>query len=128
ALLHLVESADHVDRGALARAALAHQANHLARRDREADLLEHRFVGLVAEGHVLELHTSFDASQRHRLFGVLHVGGGIEHLEDTLRGSQRAREKVRHAAHELDRKSTRLNSSHVSISYAVFCLKKKKKT
>src|SRR5689334_23769359 len=27
----------------------------------------------------------------------------------------------------LDRKSTRLNSSHSSISYAVFCLKKKKK-
>src|SRR5437868_9821235 len=27
----------------------------------------------------------------------------------------------------LDRKSTRLNSSHVSISYAVFCLKKKNK-
>src|SRR6266704_4923138 len=30
-------------------------------------------------------------------------------------------------AHESDRKSTRLNSSHVSISYAVFCLKKKNK-
>src|SRR5438874_5113995 len=28
---------------------------------------------------------------------------------------------------ESDRKSTRLNSSHVEISYAVFCLKKKKK-
>src|SRR5690348_18108485 len=28
----------------------------------------------------------------------------------------------------IDRKSTRLNSSHPSISYAVFCLKKKKKT
>src|SRR3989442_4608415 len=28
----------------------------------------------------------------------------------------------------LDRKSTRLNSSHVRISYAVFCLKKKKNT
>src|SRR5699024_7003873 len=28
---------------------------------------------------------------------------------------------------EIDRKSTRLNSSHVSISYAVFCLKKKTK-
>src|SRR3712207_7918332 len=27
-----------------------------------------------------------------------------------------------------DRKSTRLNSSHANISYAVFCLKKKKKT
>src|SRR5690606_41711432 len=29
---------------------------------------------------------------------------------------------------DVDRKSTRLNSSHVKISYAVFCLKKKKKT
>src|SRR5690606_42057771 len=29
--------------------------------------------------------------------------------------------------HSVDRKSTRLNSSHVKISYAVFCLKKKKK-
>src|SRR5690606_42053668 len=32
------------------------------------------------------------------------------------------------AASRADRKSTRLNSSHVKISYAVFCLKKKKKT
>src|SRR3712207_8948734 len=30
-------------------------------------------------------------------------------------------------ANEEDRKSTRLNSSHANISYAVFCLKKKKK-
>src|SRR3712207_7714550 len=30
--------------------------------------------------------------------------------------------------HPLDRKSTRLNSSHANISYAVFCLKKKKNT
>src|SRR5256885_5746125 len=30
--------------------------------------------------------------------------------------------------HLADRKSTRLNSSHLVISYAVFCLKKKKKT
>src|SRR5690625_6918118 len=29
---------------------------------------------------------------------------------------------------KLDRKSTRLNSSHVAISYAVFCLKKKKQS
>src|SRR3712207_6981047 len=29
---------------------------------------------------------------------------------------------------EVDRKSTRLNSSHANISYAVFCLKKKKNT
>src|SRR3712207_7027150 len=32
-----------------------------------------------------------------------------------------------HRALEQDRKSTRLNSSHANISYAVFCLKKKKK-
>src|SRR5256885_4296842 len=30
--------------------------------------------------------------------------------------------------HERDRKSTRLNSSHLVISYAVFCLKKKKRS
>src|SRR2546427_3433206 len=36
---------------------------------------------------------------------------------------------ARHArAHRADRKSTRLNSSHSQISYAVFCLKKKKIT
>src|SRR5438445_4875896 len=40
----------------------------------------------------------------------------------------------KHAPHHVirpprrDRKSTRLNSSHANISYAVFCLKKKKKT
>src|SRR5207249_5305417 len=33
-----------------------------------------------------------------------------------------------HFLHYRDRKSTRLNSSHVSISYAVFCLKKKNNT
>src|SRR5258708_18618797 len=33
---------------------------------------------------------------------------------------------LRHDAEERDRKSTRLNSSHQIISYAVFCLKKKK--
>src|SRR6266496_2297396 len=32
-----------------------------------------------------------------------------------------------HQLRDRDRKSTRLNSSHVEISYAVFCLKKKKK-
>src|SRR5438132_11422312 len=32
-----------------------------------------------------------------------------------------------HALSQIDRKSTRLNSSHTVISYAVFCLKKKKK-
>src|SRR5258707_10674166 len=36
-------------------------------------------------------------------------------------------EQVDHHHQKEDRKSTRLNSSHANISYAVFCLKKKKK-
>src|SRR5207253_11423067 len=49
--------------------------------------------------------------------------------EEAKRGQSR---DVRITLHEesrseRDRKSTRLNSSHVAISYAVFCLKKKKK-
>src|SRR2546430_4430033 len=44
-----------------------------------------------------------------------------------LPGVQRAqgRPDAEAGAHEPDRKSTRLNSSHSQISYAVFCLKKK---
>src|SRR5438067_6335255 len=51
-------------------------------------------------------------------------------FQDGLSGgagfSDRLRSAVQANDHQ-DRKSTRLNSSHVSISYAVFCLKKKKK-
>src|SRR5256885_5614805 len=38
------------------------------------------------------------------------------------------RERVHIEGHLADRKSTRLNSSHLVISYAVFCLKKKKRS
>src|SRR5258707_1857644 len=44
------------------------------------------------------------------------------HCEEHLRRSNPA---FCRAAPKLDRKSTRLNSSHANISYAVFCLKKK---
>src|SRR2546426_6109019 len=46
-----------------------------------------------------------------------------------LTGGERAESLARNSErflHVLDRKSTRLNSSHLVISYAVFCLKKKK--
>src|SRR5207302_6726442 len=42
-------------------------------------------------------------------------------------GSTRAAGEALGLSLSSDRKSTRLNSSHVKISYAVFCLKKKKK-
>src|SRR5438067_3342429 len=47
----------------------------------------------------------------------------IDHLLDD--GHRRVDQVIREQ-NAKDRKSTRLNSSHVSISYAVFCLKKKK--
>src|SRR5205814_2937696 len=43
------------------------------------------------------------------------------------RGEKRSLPIGVHEAKARDRKSTRLNSSHLGISYAVFCLKKKKK-
>src|SRR2546421_13065006 len=49
-----------------------------------------------------------------------------ERLKVTLDGGAAA-SLVTPATGNLDRKSTRLNSSHDQISYAVFCLKKKKK-
>src|SRR5436309_4921511 len=58
-------------------------------------------------------------------------GEGVPRLrrsrsEDARRERRRNRHPHR-APLGRDRKSTRLNSSHVKISYAVFCLKKKKK-
>src|SRR5688572_32164452 len=57
----------------------------------------------------------------------------VEHVQAQGAVAERAAEDLgreARAAHaeQQDRKSTRLNSSHSQISYAVFCLKKKKKT
>src|SRR3712207_7236132 len=54
---------------------------------------------------------------RRRLYRVLLKDGH----------SVRATDDHRFLTGRADRKSTRLNSSHANISYAVFCLKKKKK-
>src|SRR5690348_17771534 len=60
---------------------------------------------------------------------VPRVSAAVAEREQSRRGGgedRRAAEADR-ARRERDRKSTRLNSSHPSISYAVFCLKKKNK-
>src|SRR3712207_7407756 len=50
-------------------------------------------------------------------------------VQGELRAGHVGHDEVEQARGEVqDRKSTRLNSSHANISYAVFCLKKKKKT
>src|SRR5438477_7077737 len=61
-------------------------------------------------------------NQLDRVFAIVTAEYGAKYVaEDGVRVSGFT------AAFQQDRKSTRLNSSHMSISYAVFCLKKKKK-
>src|SRR5699024_12806207 len=81
----------------------------------------------------LPLHDALPISPEHRRPG----GAGRPERGQKRQGGQKAappqvpghllREPDRQGPGRPDRKSTRLNSSHVSISYAVFCLKKKKK-
>src|SRR5688572_31478933 len=74
--------------------------------------------------YTLSLHDALPISQR-----------GVQRAEpkapasETAPGAHHARAAGgRRPRNSLDRKSTRLNSSHSQISYAVFCLKKKKET
>src|SRR3712207_8594315 len=64
------------------------------------------------------------------LTSIFGLGAGLRQWIDRPRGigPRGATGGVRHVGRvrEEDRKSTRLNSSHANISYAVFCLKKKK--
>src|SRR5262245_65301714 len=75
-------------------------------------------------------YTTLFRSYYEAMSGALH---GLLNSQDTQQrqlGQVLVRleyENLLTALH-LDRKSTRLNSSHLGISYAVFCLKKKKKT
>src|SRR3712207_7189240 len=66
------------------------------------------YTTLFRSGHEL----GQDQADRHR-----ELGGEVHLLDRKLQPDR--------AGLPLDRKSTRLNSSHANISYAVFCLKKK---
>src|SRR2546430_11444873 len=63
--------------------------------------------------------------------GLVHGHGFFGEFRERLRHRDGPRYDAtggeRTGQHDRDRKSTRLNSSHSQISYAVFCLKKKKK-
>src|SRR5699024_12392948 len=60
------------------------------------------------------------------LHDALPISGRVVAAVSTSQVSQPLRMDPPRITPNIDRKSTRLNSSHVSISYAVFCLKKKK--
>src|SRR3712207_8346472 len=79
-------------------------------------------------------YTTLFRSRRH---GIVRRAGRGERRRDAAVGkiqamrsnARRQRDRRARAARKRrDRKSTRLNSSHANISYAVFCLKKKKNT
>src|SRR3712207_7714118 len=61
--------------------------------------------------------------------GPVAVGaGGLLEPRDRQHGRGEQQAHPQRGPEQRDRKSTRLNSSHANISYAVFCLKKKKNT
>src|SRR5258705_9508459 len=70
----------------------------------------------TTEIYTLSLHDALPICAEFFLDGLAHVSRLhiAKNTDDAIRGPAR------------DRKSTRLNSSHLGISYAVFCLKKKK--
>src|SRR5688572_31721373 len=77
----------------------------------------------TTEIYTLSLHDALPISRR----GDLLRHAFRRRLAEPGRGVQQSvREPPGRLASRRDRKSTRLNSSHSQISYAVFCLKKKK--
>src|SRR6266511_5566832 len=70
----------------------------------------------TTEIYTLSLHDALPFSQIQR-----------SHWRTAAAAKPSAMKRSERLRRERDRKSTRLNSSHVKISYAVFCLKKKKK-
>src|SRR3712207_7753221 len=66
-----------------------------------------------------------EAARHHCTFGHRAESRSSHQDIDSTRDCQTARYLVAKHLLRQDRKSTRLNSSHANISYAVFCLKKK---
>src|SRR5204863_8271314 len=90
----------------------------------------------LTQFHALPLHDAlpiFSVKQGRGLFARRSAVHAVDNVSVRLDGGKvTALEPHRHVVNRVhrrparDRKSTRLNSSHVEISYAVFCLKKKK--
>src|SRR5690625_5596118 len=96
------------------------------------ELVEKRFISTQAEIarylaeeegiHVTQATVSRDVNELRLV--RLPAGNGLHHYRATPLAAQE--DVLGELAQRFrDRKSTRLNSSHVAISYAVFCLKKK---
>src|SRR5258708_11849810 len=84
-------------------------------------LFDRRVPAQAGAGDLIDAESAKNVEdQRHlRWFGQSRMTGGEHHAKHAVLDGI--------GGENLDRKSTRLNSSHQIISYAVFCLKKKKK-
>src|SRR5690242_20841201 len=97
---------------------------------RKGDYFESdEYVLSSAVGHLLELAVpeKYDVKKGKWSFARLPLIPPHFDLAPIERSENRLNLLLRLMKRKEDRKSTRLNSSHMSISYAVFCLKKKKK-
>src|SRR5438132_7015061 len=96
-----------------------------------------RVVGDISADGVVKIEGTVVGTVRAGRQVLVGKGGEVEGdvisreaiIGGEVRGSIRADERIEIQSTSVvqDRKSTRLNSSHTVISYAVFCLKKKKK-
>src|SRR5688572_31559755 len=73
-------------------------------------------------------YTTLFRSGVRDLLQAVEARGDLRVRDLLLGGGQALQREREPGLREADRKSTRLNSSHSQISYAVFCLKKKKKS
>src|SRR3989442_7826870 len=86
-----------------------------------------RAVCLVSNTLDIISHSSAQTQRLGVRLGELLQGGELILLNGSLGTGKTTFTQGLAQGLGIDRKSTRLNSSHVRISYAVFCLKKKKK-
>src|SRR5690349_21941560 len=85
-------------------------------------------VTATKEIYTLSLHDALPIlhQDREERKAENRLGQNLAVQIGTSKKGQAVSDRNRRDVHGGDRKSTRLNSSHVEISYAVFCLKKKK--
>src|SRR5690606_34832931 len=110
----------------VADAALAGHEDHATGADRVQ-------IARIVPGTGIDLHARIAARLRRTGDSGLHLRGEFRRLRSRDAADADLADTRMSLADALngipqDRKSTRLNSSHVKISYAVFCLKKKKRT
>src|SRR5699024_6455105 len=90
--------------------------------DINENILKHNVFERVSNKEAVSTSMASPGELEEKYDEMLKIYDHIYHLTITPNLSG-----MKNTALMVDRKSTRLNSSHVSISYAVFCLKKKKK-